>query len=501
MSAVTFRPREAFAPVGSYKMLPFRFMDIDGRTLVVNESGEHLLIDNKTFEKFVGRTLRHGEGGYDDLKAHHMLLDGPPDVPLRMLATKYRTKRSFLAGFTRLHLFVVTLRCEHSCHYCQVSRASPDKMRYDMSLTSAERSLDLVFRSPANEISVEFQGGEPLLNFELIRFVVEEAKRRNAAHGKKIQFVITTNLAVVTDEILEFCRQHQILISTSLDGPAFIHNANRPRPGNDSHELTVRGIERARAVLGYDRVSALMTATKLSLENAEAIVDEYLRLGFDHIVLRPISPYGFAVKTKLKTGYNVEGFLAFYERTLKYILDINRRGTFFVEGYAQLLLTKILTPFSTGYVDLQSPTGAGISAVVYNYDGDVYVSDEARMLAEMGDKTFRMGNVHEDSYEHLFGGPLLRKLVAASCVESLPGCSDCALHTWCGADPVENYAKQGDIFGHRPTGEFCQRNMTIMKYLLRLYHDGDPATRRIFWSWVNNRPAGELVPDLGGAVP
>lgn len=501
MSAATFQPREAFDPKGPYGLLPFRFMDIDGRKLVVNEAGEHLLLDEETFQKFVRKALRPGDAGYDDLKARQMLLDGPPDVPLRMLATKYRTKRAFLAGFTRLHIFVVSLRCEHSCHYCQVSRVSPDKVRYDMSRETASRSLDLVFRSPANEISIEFQGGEPLLNFELIRFVVEEAERRNATLGKKIQFVITTNLALLTDEILEFCRRHQILISTSLDGPAAIHDANRPRPGNDSHALTVRGIERARAALGFDQVSALMTATRLSLENPEPIVDEYVRLGFDHIVLRPISPYGFAVKTRLKTGYDVEGFLAFYERALAYILDLNRRGTFFVEGYAQLLLTKILTPFSTGYVDLQSPAGVGISAVVYNYDGDVYVSDEARMLAEMGDKTFRMGTVHHDSYESIFGGPLLRSLVAASCVESLPGCSDCALHAWCGADPVENYAKQGDIFGHRPTGEFCRRNMHIMKHLLRLYHGDDEARRRILWSWVNNRPPGELVPALGGTVP
>jgi His-Xaa-Ser system radical SAM maturase HxsB len=426
-----------------------------------------------------------------------MLLDGPPDVPLRMLATKYRTKRGFLAGFTRLHIFVATLRCEHSCHYCQVSRVSPDKARYDMTPETAARSLDLVFRSPAPEISIEFQGGEPLLNFDIVRFVVEETNRRNATAGKQIQFVITTNLALITDDILEFCRQHNVLISTSLDGPAAIHNANRPRPGNDSHELTVRGIERARAVLGQDRVSALMTTTRLTLESPESVVDEYVRLGFDHIVLRPLSPYGFAVKTRLKTGYDTDAFLAFYEKTLAYIIELNRRGTFIVEGFAQLLLTRILTPFPTGYVDLQSPAGAGISAAVYNYDGDVYVSDEARMLAEMGDKTFKMGSVHSDSYEAMFGGELLRTLVDASCVESLPGCSDCALQNWCGADPVENYAKQGNIFGHRPTGDFCHRNMGIIKHLLRLYHAGDEGVRRIFWSWVNNTPASQLVPTLG----
>ena len=64
------------------------------------------------------------------------------------------------------------------------------------------------------------------------------------------------------------------------------------------------------------------------------------------------------------------------------------QGTPFLETYAQLLLTKILTPYPTGYVDLQSPAGAGIGVAVYNYDGDVYVSDEARMLAEMGDRIF-----------------------------------------------------------------------------------------------------------------
>src|SRR5262249_31236305 len=200
------------------------------------------------------------------------------------------------------------------------------------------------------------------------------------------------------------------------------------------------------------------------------------------------SPYGFAVKPRLKTGYDTDAFLDFYARALTYIIELNRKGTFFVEGCAQLLLTRMLTPFSTGYVDLQSPAGAGISAVVYNHDGDVYVSDEARMLAEMGDKTFRMGSVHADSYEAMFGGPLLRTLVDASCVESLPGCADCALQPGCGADPVENYAKQADIVGHRPTSDFCRRNMGVMKHLLGLYHRGDDELRRIFWSWVNNTP-------------
>jgi radical SAM protein with 4Fe4S-binding SPASM domain len=160
------------------------------------------------------------------------------------------------------------------------------------------------------------------------------------------------------------------------------------------------------------------------------------------------------------------------------------------------LLTRILTPFSTGYVDLQSPAGAGIGVAVYNYDGDVYASDESRMLAEMGDKEFRLGNVHTDSYEKIFGGPLLRTIVSSSCVESLPGCADCAFQSFCGADPIFNYAAQGDIVGHRPTSEFHKKNFAIISHLLQLYHS-DPIIKKVFWAWVHNIPVSEF---LGEAV-
>jgi uncharacterized protein len=174
---------------------------------------------------------------------------------------------------------------------------------------------------------------------------------------------------------------------------------------------------------------------------------------------------------------------------------MNRAGTFFTESYARLLLCKMLTPYPTGYVDLQSPAGAGISVAVYNYDGDVYATDEARMLAEMGDTTFRLGNVHTSTYEALFGGELIRSLVAASCVEALPGCAECAFNMYCGCDPVENHATQGTIWGHRPTSDFCERNMELIKHLFRLYEGDDPFARRLCWSWIQNVPPAQLIPE------
>ena len=79
---------------------------------------------------------------------------------------KTRTRFCRLASFTTLHIFVVSLRCEHSCPYCQVSRQSADKGQFDMSEETARRALEATFRSPSPKIKIEFQGGEPLLNFD-----------------------------------------------------------------------------------------------------------------------------------------------------------------------------------------------------------------------------------------------------------------------------------------------------------------------------------------------
>src|SRR5262249_25899855 len=217
--------------------------------VLVNEAGEHHIVQRPVLDDFVAKRLPIESRDYRDLEAKQFAYDGRTNTPIRLLATKYRTKRQFLAGFTSLHIFVVSLRCEHSCHYCQVSRVSTDRLRFDMSRETAERALDLVFRSPAPLLKIEFQGGEPLLNFELIKQIVESAERRNLEAERDLQFVVATNLAVLTDEMLAFFRDHDVLISTSIDGPADLHNANRPRPGGNSYELAVQGIERARQAL------------------------------------------------------------------------------------------------------------------------------------------------------------------------------------------------------------------------------------------------------------
>jgi His-Xaa-Ser system radical SAM maturase HxsB len=353
-----------------------------------------------------------------------------------------------------------------------------------MSLKTATVATDWVFKSPAKELKIEFQGGEPTLNWPVIVHVVKLATERAKAEGRVVEFVVATNLSTIDADMLNFCLEHNIHLSTSLDGPADLHNANRPRPGSDSYQRFIRNLAHAREILGHDQVSALMTTTAASLLRPRAIIDEYVALRFDSIFLRPISPYGFAIRSGLDRSYTAPRFLEFYREGVEYIIELNRQGTPLVETYAQIVLRKMLTPFPVGYVDLQSPAGAAIGVLVYNYDGDVYASDESRMLAEMGDRSFRLGNLATDRYRDVMSGSKVRALVENSCLETLPGCSECAYAPYCGADPVFNWATQGDIVGHRPSGEFCKRQMGIFAYLFDHLRHGDSFVRNLFLTWA-----------------
>lgn len=492
MANTAFYPREHYFPASTeYSLLPFRFDRREkGERLLVNEAGEFVVLSPADFESFVSHRLMPNAPAYVKLKARHFLTDKSSSALFETLAAKYRTKKSFLDGFTKLHIFVTTLRCNQSCPYCQVSRQGESAGAFDMTEEMLHRSVDLMLTSPAPAVTMEFQGGEPLLNFDLLKEAVRYAKERNTS--KHIQYVVCTNLALLEDRHLDFFKEQDILVSTSLDGPDYLHDKNRPMGHGGSHAIVTRNILRTQEALGKHAVSCLMTTTRESLKYPREIVDEYLRIDCGSIFVRDLNPYGFAVKARTAIGYSSADYLHFYKTVLNYVIDINRRGVTFPEAFTTMVLNKILTPWPIGFVDLQSPSGAGLGVVVYNYDGDVYASDESRMLAEMGHHVFRMGNVLEDSYTDIFFGETMQMIASAATNESLPGCSDCAYQTYCGADPVRNYSTQGDIFGHRPTSGFCQKNMGVIKHVFDLLQNADADLERIFWAWMNREDVNRM---------
>ncbi|MDR3490923.1 MAG: His-Xaa-Ser system radical SAM maturase HxsB [Gammaproteobacteria bacterium] len=475
------------------RILPFQFTRFnENEYLLVNESGEFLFIDSVDFQSLIQHNLTPNDTSYLDLKSKHFLNTEHLPETIELISTKYRSRKKFVTNFTVLHMMVITLRCCNSCSYCQVSAEGDDAHGLDMTPETARRIVDCIFKTPSKNIKIEFQGGEPTLNWETIRETVLYAKKLNGKHKKSLQFVVCTNLVKTTTEQLMFYKEHNIHISTSLDGPKDLHDKNRPlRNGGGTYDLFIENLYKTKNILGHDQVNALMTTTLDSIDHLDDVVDEYVKHGFRGVFFRPLNPYGLASEREKELGYPAKRFVESYEKALDRIIKINLNGTFFVEFFTKLLLSRILIPFSTGFVDLQSPSGAGISGVIYDHNGDVFPTDEARMLARMGDRHFFMGNVFKDSYESIFGGTLLRDIVSKSCVEIMPYCSSCAYRSYCGADPVRNYLESGDITGKRPN-EFCHKHKLIFDLLFKKIKRNDPDEMDVLWSWVSSCSLEEI---------
>lgn len=114
MGQTKFEDAKFYDQSSPYRLFPFQFIQFTPNTkLITNEVGEHVLLSDVDFRAFVEHGLEKGSSTYLDLKAKHFLFDSNSRTPFELLSIKYRTRKSFLAGFTKLHIFVVTLRCEH----------------------------------------------------------------------------------------------------------------------------------------------------------------------------------------------------------------------------------------------------------------------------------------------------------------------------------------------------------------------------------------------------
>lgn len=462
-----------------YKLLPFTFTRISNKEVLVNELGDMVVAPIGTVANITQHSLIEDEL-YKMLVANFFLSEEIVPSLFDIYAIRLRTKKGFLDSFTALHIFVLTLRCNQNCIYCQASSQNECGNNCTMSCETMEAAVKLMFKSPSAQLTMEFQGGEPSLEVELLRFGIEKAEEINKIEKRQITYVLCTNCIHLSAEILSVCKQYKVQISTSLDGPSFIHNKNRGQA--DSYEQVVAGIQKARDILGFDNVSALMTTSTLSMSYPKEIIDEYVNQGFKSVFLRALNPYGLASFNEDWRDYT-NRFVGFYSKALDYIIELNKAGTFFVEEFANIVLRKILTPFTTGFVDLQSPAGIINSVLVYNYDGYVYASDESRMLAEYEDYTFRLGRVG-DKYVDIVYGDKAKEIAKIWSNETLAGCSDCAFKVYCGADPVRNYSTQRDMYGYRPSSLQCKKNKAIIEYIISLLINRQDEVLPIFKRWM-----------------
>lgn len=465
--------------------------------LLTNDVGDWVFIDEHQLEDLVAGRVELGSELELRLRASNFVVSG---IDPRDLRQRFRARREFLSHGPNLHVFVVTLRCNQTCVYCHASRVPMDRTDTDMRADTAERCVDLALRSTSPAITIEFQGGEPLANFPVVRHTIEYALERNRAYGKRLDFALVTNLSLMTDEKLDYLIDKRVQICTSVDGPPSLHDEQRRLPGASAFGATERWIRciNARYVeQGLDpslyHVEALLTVTRASLEMPERIVDTYVELGCRALFLRPLDPFGFAGKTANRTDYPRSDYLAFYRTAVDYMLELNARGVEILERFASIFATKILTGGDPNYLDIRSPCGAGIGQLAYDHDGSVYTCDEGRMLHAMGDDSFCIGSAAGSGYRELVTHETVAAMVLASNLDTQPDCVNCAYKPYCGVCPVYNYRTQGSLAGRMRDSTWCAVHKGIQDYLFRKLRDGDARTVDTLRRWTILRSRDHFV--------
>ncbi len=458
----------------------FNFKAFEDKILLTNDFGSHAFVSADEFKNVIKKDIDLDSDLGRQLLEKNMIYDDTKLEYSSFLKHDMRRIKSHVNIATSLHIFVVTTACNMSCIYCQANNGEHCSSLY-MSKEMAEKAVDISLQSPARFLSFEFQGGEPLLNFDIIKHIVLYAEAHKGNH--EIAYNVVTNLTLITDEILEFLNEYNFGISTSIDGPEFIHNGNRPfRDGKGTYDKVLQSIKRIREK-GL-RVGAIQTTTRAALQYPKEIVREYSDLGFDSMFLRPLTPLGKATVNWDEIGYTPEEFISFYTKALEELIIINKNERFLKEDHASILLSRIEGKF-VNYMELRSPCGASIGQLAYYADGDIFTCDEGRMLHEMGDHTFRLGNVFTSNYSDIINNGVCKTVCASSILETIPTCCDCVYQPYCGTCPVVNYAKSQDIMEKEPRGYRCKIYSGMLDYLFKQILEDNKDTLDILKSWSN----------------
>jgi His-Xaa-Ser system radical SAM maturase HxsB len=494
VSVFTQLGAEAKAPSG---LAPFRFRQIGGDYLLTNYWGDWLFVTKDEMAQLGRGQVEPGSPLYERLAAKSFLRD---KLDQEKLAERLRHKKRFLNYGPNLHAMVITLRCNETCVYCHASRADMDQTQTDMTPEIAEKAVDLALQTTSPALTIEFQGGEPLVNFTVLKHVIQYALAKNRAYGKQLEFTMVSNLSLMDEEKLAFLVDNKVQICTSIDGPEPLHTKQRLLVGDNSHSITVKWIERINKAyidLGLDptlyHVEALLTTTREALKYPKEIVDHYVSLGCRAIFLRPIDPFGFVGKTARVVEYDRAAYRDFYRTATDHIISLNKRGEQVLERYAAIFLTKILQDDDPNFLDIRSPGGSAIGQVAYSYDGKIYTSDEGRMLAASGEDMFCIGDVFTSKYRDLMKHPTVRALVMASIRDVQPDCASCTYATYCGIQPEHNYRSLGSIFGRMRESTLCSVHKGIQDYLFEKLREDDPATVEILKRWTTVRERTHFI--------
>ena len=468
-----------------YSMSYFAWDSFKDKYLLTNDLGRFVLLSPEAFEHFRTGSLETDREEYLRLEENGFLYEGSTEDYAKKWKDHYTSMKACLLTSTQLFILALTTACNQHCVYCQAGEVN----RFiSMSKDICQKAIDVAAESPTSMVTIEFQGGEPTLNPEVLRFAVPYAKQVFAQKGKQVNFAIVTNLTSPDSALLDWLIAEGVGISTSLDGNRVVHNFNRPlKNGDSSFDRWEVGLELCRSLYADHNleceVGAIQTTTRKSLAYPHEIVAAYIDHGYHNLYIRPLTPLGCAAEDWKWVGYTPTEYLCFYTAILDDLFERCKFGDLVTETTASIYLRRILLHDSVGHTEYRSPCGAAVGQMAVNFDGQIYTCDEGRMLANMGDHTFRLGSV-ENTYEELVTSQAAHATCTASCIETLPLCSGCVFYPFCSVCPVVTYSIEKDLVSHEIDNYHCAISKGILQYLFGRIINADEDEMEILYKWA-----------------
>lgn len=339
----------------------------------------------------------------------------------------------------------VTDQCNLRCVYCY-ERDRPGKAVKAMDLQIATTAVDWLIRQSGQKknLRIVFFGGEPLMNFPLIRETVAYANNVSQSKGKTITYEISTNGTLLTREIIHFFKEHKIVPTISMDGTKVIQDRQRPfKNGKGSHEKVVLRIRDLLDAIPQTGCNAILMDGK----NHRNVFNELRKLGFKKIGLSPPNSLSPARQKMLPENilnnddaWFTSELLQNSEKLLKYI---NARDIDGIRSITQISPLVGIMELIVKNVHRRIPCGAGRSSVAVSPDGDIFPCHRFTGLDQ-----FRLGNVSSPQ--------AMRNFNSANRLDETPACQSCnARHLCAGGCPHDNFMTTGNHT--TPSGNSCGR--------------------------------------------
>ena len=180
--------------------------------------------------------------------------------------------------------------CNLACRYCFAEEGEYHGRRALMSFEVGKQALDFLIANSGNRrnLEVDFFGGEPLMNWQVVKDLVKYGREQEKKHGKNFRFTLTTNGVLLDDEVMEFCNREMANVVLSIDGRKEVHDFMRPfRKGKGSYDLIVPKFRKFAESRNQDKYYVRGTFTRHNLDFAKDVL-HLADLGFKQISVEPV---------------------------------------------------------------------------------------------------------------------------------------------------------------------------------------------------------------------